>query len=66
MIAPIRVSPSVWLDTFYLRTSRYWCGRYLDLDGNQLGSSWNASTRDYLLLFRPPEPTGSHSEECGD
>lgn len=55
----IQVSPMVQLVTYYDRQSRSWWAFYRDaMTGNQLGSAWNAATREEVLIFRLdiPEP----------
>lgn len=49
----ISVGVGLFLQVWYDKSDRIWYGRYVDAAGNQIGSAWYDSTRDYVLIFRP-------------
>jgi hypothetical protein len=55
----ISVAAGVFLDVWYDRNGRFWWGRYVDVDGYQIGDAWAENSRDYILIFRPPVPAGT-------
>lgn len=57
MTKALSVQPGVFLDVWYDRHGRTWWGRYVDVDGNQMGSAWFDASRDYVLIFRPSAPS---------
>lgn len=56
----IRLDRHTFVGVWYDKSQRLWFAWYEDMDGNQLGESWQDVDRDSVLVVRPVEPTSHY------